>query len=107
MIQKRRRLKSLQKRIRERKANEPRPYAYRSTENAHMSFLTGKGGGIWSKIVVAKPPYVYEFDRTKQLIGPFRSEVDCEEFCDRENIYECRNMISFYTPQTIPKQEKV
>jgi hypothetical protein len=40
--------------------------------------------GVWSKAVVYERPSVqpgYEWTR----VGPFRSEIDAEEFCDRNN----------------------
>jgi hypothetical protein len=37
---------------------------------------------FWNKAVVSdRPTTINKYD----LIGPFRSEVDCEEFCDRNN----------------------
>jgi hypothetical protein len=52
-------------------------------------------GGLWSKVVVYKKPKVYVED---YLVGPFRSEVDCEEFCDRENQTRCKHpIVSFYS----------
>jgi hypothetical protein len=56
-----------------------------------------EAGGIWSKVVVYKKPRVIVGD---YLVGPFRSEVDCEEFCDRENSTCCRHpTVQFYNAQ--------
>lgn len=38
--------------------------------------------GIWSKVVVYREPQVL-YGWWKR--GPFRSEMDCEEFCNRQN----------------------
>lgn len=38
-------------------------------------------GHVWAKVVSPYRP-----GRTADhVVGPFRSEVDCEEFCDRQN----------------------
>jgi hypothetical protein len=40
--------------------------------------------GRWVKSVTYRKPSTYFPDH---LMGPFRSEVDCEEFCDMRNGY--------------------
>ena len=95
-LRKRRRLRSLRRRCREEdecRRNAPKPYAYR----------TGRINP-WHKIVVTEPPYIPRGIQSDYLIGPFRSEVDCEEFCDRENSTLCRNVVKFYSPQPVPKK---
>jgi len=37
----------------------------------------------WVKIVSTKKPFA---DCLNRVVGPFRSEVDCEEFCDKANV---------------------
>lgn len=41
---------------------------------------------IWTKVVSYKRPAAM-FDWWR--VGPFRSEVDCEEFCDKANSARC------------------
>lgn len=38
--------------------------------------------GIWAKAVTYKKPYSWF---SEYVVGPFRSEVDCEEYCDKRN----------------------
>ena len=44
-------------------------------------WLNGEPGG-WLKVVALEKPTA---SLPINLIGPFRSEVDCEDFCDRAN----------------------
>lgn len=39
-------------------------------------------GDVWVKVVSQGPPTtMYPW----RLVGPFRSEIDCEDYCDRAN----------------------
>jgi len=87
-IRKKRRLKSL----RRRRSGRPRAWAVNTD-----SF--GPHGGRWTKVVSPSKPNIRGPFFT--AIGPFRSEVDCEEFCDHEN-QKLSGWIKYYTPQQNP-----
>tara|TARA_Y100000034_G_C6797003_1_gene357310 strand:+ start:480 stop:752 length:273 start_codon:yes stop_codon:yes gene_type:complete len=72
----------------------PKVYAYRDDKkSAYVS--------PWVKIVVSVPPKEddYPVSSSARTIGPFRTEVDCEDFCDRANLAFCGEpQIKFYEP---------
>ena len=41
-------------------------------------------GSLWTKVVSYERPPTYSHCFSR-IVGPFRSEVDCEEFCDFNN----------------------
>ena len=102
-LRKRRRLKAFKIREAIRKANDPKVYAWKPGVLSSSKFF-GEASA-WSKLVVTKPPHIDQFSKDK-LIGPWRSEVDCEEFCDAQNLVECQNVYQFYSPKIIPPKEK-
>ena len=53
--------------------------------------------GVWTKVVAFKEPFTqihFEWMR----VGPFRSELDCEEYCDRTNKALVQRTVSLYNP---------
>lgn len=39
----------------------------------------------WNKVVVYREPQRHLSSTIYDVVGPFRSEIDCEQFCDRGN----------------------
>ena len=56
------------------KAEKLKIWAYRSDSSSP-----------WTKVVSYEKPPTYNHCYS-MIVGPFRSEVDCEEFCDFNNI---------------------
>lgn len=85
-IKRRRRLKSLLK----RREMQPKAYAIRQP-------------GSWVKAVLCRKP---DDEHGREIIGPFRSEVDCEEFCDRTNRYALSGVIMTYSDIILTPEER-
>jgi hypothetical protein len=50
---------------------------------------------VWHKVVSSEKPNTI---LPQYCMGPWRSEVDAEEFCDRTNT-KWANQVAFYTPE--------
>ena len=49
---------------------------------------------IWNKVVSHSKPVGWLYDHVQ---GPFRSEMDCEEFCDRANTFTRTREVPMYS----------
>ncbi len=68
-------------------------------DNTHKWY----NGDFWSKVSsTTRPNYnLYPTD----VIGPFPSEKDAEEYCDRNNLFLANRTVKFYNPQPINTNE--
>ena len=64
--------------------------------------LFDKTSHIWVKVVSYKRP-IPEYSNLypHHVQGPFRSEVDCEEFCDRQNTALHKNVLQRYQVEDV------
>ena len=96
--QKKRRLLSFQ--LRKQEAE------YKKEEEEHQkpkvwAFNANEYYSIWSKIVSSERPMNDKYSHSPKVIGPWRSEMDCEEWCDRENRANFSSVVNFYSPQNV------
>jgi len=85
----------------QRRQNEAR-------EKSPLAFAVKSAGYSWVKAVVlgqAGAMSLKEEYSSDKVVGPFRSELDCEDFCDRKNICDL-GRFKWYEPIAIPKEEK-
>ena len=97
---KKRRLKSLkfrkqeiERKIKEERERKPKVWAFNSNEYQ----------SIWSKVVSCERQMNDKY--SPKVIGPWRSEMDCEEWCDRENRAHFSSVVNFYSPQHVVRNK--